>query len=175
MLRIDIEGLGATVTQLKKFEPELFSQMKKEIINEPGVASVISSIESKVPVVSPLTGNQLGQGGMLHNGRTRYLTPKIRTYMRPSAKLGRGGTERSLIGFEAVSPSDAVGFEILDLVGKGPKGKSRNAEGMLEKIKGRPSRYVWAGYEKRKEGVSKAVLAIIERYSNKTNARLKVM
>lgn len=175
MLRIDVEGLGATVKELKRFEPQLFSQMKKEIINEPGVASVISSIESKVPPVSPLTGNRLGQGGMLHNGRTRYLTPKIRTYMRPSVKLGRGGTERSLVGFEAVSPSDAVGFEILDLVGGGPDANSRNAQGMLKKVKGKASRYVWAGYEKRKEGVSKAVLAIIERYSNKTNARLKVM
>jgi hypothetical protein len=46
---------------------------------------------------------------------------------------------------------------------------------MLEKLNGKASRYVWAGYERRKEGVSKAVLAIIERYSNKTNVKLKVM
>jgi hypothetical protein len=175
MLRIDVEGLGATVRELKKFEPELFSQMRKEIINEPGVASVISSIESKVPIVSPLVGNRLGQGGMLHNGRTRYATPKIRTYIRPNAKLGRGGTERSLIGFEAVSPGDAVGFEILDLVGSGPDAGSRNSKGMLKKLDGKASRYVWAGYERRKEGVSAAVLAIINRYSTKANTRLKVM
>ena len=175
MIPVDVEGLGATVRELKKFEPELFSQMRKEIINEPGVATVISSIKSKVPTISPLLGNRLGQGGMLHKGRTRYAIPKIRTYIRPSTRLGRGGTERSLIGFEAVSPGNAVGFEILDLVGRGPDANSRNAQGMLKKVKGEASRYVWKGYESRKEGVSAAVLAIINRYSNKTNTKLRVM
>jgi hypothetical protein len=168
MLRVDVEGIGATVTELKKFEPQLFAQMRKEIITEPGVASVLSSIQSKVPTVSPLRG-------MLHNGRTRYAIPKIRTYIRPSAKLGRGGTERSLIGFEAVSPGDAVGFEILDLVGSGPDANSRNARGMLQKLQGKASRYVWKGYEAKKEGVSAAVLAIITRYTTKTNVKLRVM
>ena len=168
MLRVDVEGIGATVTELKKFEPKLFAQMRKEIITEPGVASVLSSIQSKVPPVSPLFG-------MLHNGRTRYAIPKIRTYIRPSAKLGRGGTERSLIGFEAVSPGDAVGFEILDLVGSGPDANSRNARGMLKKVKGKASRYVWKGYEAKKEGVSAAVLAIVKRYIDKTNVKLRVM
>jgi hypothetical protein len=175
MLRVDVEGIGATINELKKFEPQLFAQMKKEIVTEPGVASVLSSIESKVPKVSPLLGNRLGQGGMLHNGRTRYEIPKIRTYIRPSAKLGRGGTERSLIGFEAVSPGDAVGFEILDLVGSGPDANSRNARGMLKKVKGKASRYVWKGYEAKKEGVSAAVLAIVNRYTTKTNVKLKVI
>jgi hypothetical protein len=166
MLQIDIEGLGATVNELKKFEPELFKQMKKEIANEPGVATVISEIKSNVPGVSPLRG-------MIHNGRTRYSIPKVRIFQRPRATLGRGGSERSLISFEAVSPGDAVGFEILDLVGRGPDANSRNAKGMLSKLEGQASRYVWKGYEKRKDGVSKAVLAIIERYSNKANVRLK--
>jgi hypothetical protein len=175
MLRVDVEGLGATVRELKKFEPELFNKMRKEIITEPGVASVLSSIESKVPKISPLLGNKLGEGGMLHNGRTRYAIPKIRTYVRPTAKLGRGGKERSLIGFEAISPDDAVGFEILDLVGSGPDATSKNARGMLKKVKGKASRYVWKGYEARKEGVSSAVLAIVKRYTDKTNAKLKVI
>jgi hypothetical protein len=175
MLRVDVDGIGETVRQLKKFEPELYQQMKREIINEPGVATVISQIESNVPQVSPLQGNRLGQGGMLHNGRTRYVIPKIRVYQRPTVKLGRGGTQRSLIGFEAISPGNAAGFEILDLVGRGPDAGSRNAKGMLKKLSGQASRYVWKGYEKRKDGVSRAVLAIVERYSNKVNVKLKVM
>ena len=166
MLQIDIDGLGATVNELKKFEPELFAQMKKEIVNEPGVATVISEIKSNVPTVSPLRG-------MIHNGRTRYAIPKVRIFQRPRATLGKGSKERSLISFEAVSPGNAVGFEILDLVGRGPDANSRNAKGMLSKLEGQASRYVWKGYEKRKDGVSKAVLAIIERYADKTNRRLK--
>jgi hypothetical protein len=166
MLKVDIDGLGATINELKKFEPELFKQMKKEIVDEPGVATVLTEIKSNVPPVSPLRG-------MIHNGRTRYLIPKVRIFQRPRATLGRGGRERSLISFEAVSPRNAVGFEILDLVGGGPNANSENAKGMLSKLKGKASRYVWKGYEKRKDGVSKAVLAIIERYSNKANVRLK--
>jgi hypothetical protein len=175
MLRVDVEGIGETVRQLKQFQPELYSQMKNEIINEPGVATVVSQIKSNVPTVSPLQGNSKGQGGMLHNGRTRYVIPQIRVYQRPSVSLGRGGTERSLIGFEAVSPGNAAGFEILDLVGRGPNANSRNAQGMLEKLEGKASRYVWKGYERRKDGVSRAVLAIVERYANKVNVKLKVM
>lgn len=173
MLQVDIDGLGATINELKKFEPELFKQMRKEIVNEPGVASVISQIKSNVPTISPLQGNSKGQGGMLHNGRTRYAIPKVRIFQRPTAGLAKGGKERSLISFEAVSPGNAVGFEILDIVGRGPNANSRNAQGMLSKLEGEASRYVWKGYEKRKDGVSKAVLAIIERYSDKTNRRLK--
>lgn len=175
MLSVDFEGVGQTINELKKFEPALYAQMKKEIITEPGVASVLSSIYSKVPPISPLLGNRKGVGGMVHNGRTRYAIPKVRVFQRPTAKLGRGGTERSLIGFEAVSPGDAVGFEILDLVGRGPDANSNNARGMLKKLKGQASRYVWQGYESKKEGVSAAVLAIVNRYSNKTNAKLRVM
>jgi hypothetical protein len=175
MLRVDVEGIGETVRQLKQFEPELYAQMKREIINEPGVASVISQIEANVPPVSPLQGNQQGQGGMLHNGRTRYEIPKVRVYQRPQATLGRAGAERSLIGFEAISPGNAAGFEILDLVGRGPNRNSRNAQGMLKKLEGNASRYVWKGYEKRKDGVSRAVFAIVQRYANKVNVKLKVM
>jgi hypothetical protein len=173
MLRVDIEGLGETVNRLKKFEPELFNQMKKEIVNEPGVATVLSQIKSNVPTVSPLQGNSKGQGGMLHNGRTRFVVPKVRVFQRPNATVNRAGGERSLIGFEAVSPGDAVGFEILDIVGRGPKANSRNAQGMLEKLEGKASRYVWKGYERRKDGVSRAVLAIIQRYSDKVNVKLR--
>jgi hypothetical protein len=176
MIQIDVEGLGKTVRELKKFEPELFAQMKKEIINEPGVASVLSSIKSKVPYISPLLGNSLtGKGGMLHNGRTRYETPKVRIYVRNNPRLSKSGGQRSLIGFEAVSPGDAAGFEILDLVGSGPDANSRNAKGMLKKLRGEPSRYVWKGYEARREGVTRAVLAIVNRYTTKANVKLEVI
>ncbi len=173
MLKVDIQGLGETVNQLKKLEPELFKQMRKEIVSEPGVATVLSEIKSNVPTVSPLQGNSKGQGGMLHNGRTRFVRPNVRVFQRPSATLNRSGGERSLIGFEAVSPGNAVGFEILDIVGRGPNANSRNAKGMLSKLEGQASRYVWKGYEKRKDGVSKAVLAIINRYTTKVNAKLR--
>jgi hypothetical protein len=173
MLRVDIEGLGETVNQLKKFEPELFKQMRREIIDEPGVATVLSQIKSNVPSVSPLQGNSRGQGGMLHNGRTRFVVPKVRVFQRANASLNRSGGERSLIGFEAVSPGNAVGFEILDIVGRGPNANSNNARGMLRKVQGNASRYVWKGYDRRKDGVSKAVLAIIERYTSKMNVKLR--
>jgi hypothetical protein len=172
MLRVEVEGLGETLNLLKKFEPELFAQMRKEIINEPGVATVLSEIKSRVPPVSPLQGNRKRQGGMLHKGRTRYAIPKVRVFQRPNASLGKSGKERSLIGFEAVSPGNAVGFEILDIVGSGPNANSNNAQGMLKKLEGNASRYVWKGYERRQEGVSKAVLAIINRYSEKANGKL---
>jgi hypothetical protein len=46
---------------------------------------------------------------------------------------------------------------------------------MLSKLSGKASRYVWKGYEAKKEGVSAAVLAIVKRYTDKTNVKLRVM
>ena len=166
MIKIDVEGLEDAVYRLRQFEPELYKQMQADIKSEPGVQEVITGIKSRVPVVSPLSG-------MVHNGRTRYETPKVRVASKVSARLSRAG-ERSLVKIEAVSPSDAVGFEIIDIVGRGQNANTPKARGMLSKLPGSASRYVWKGFEERRESINKAVVAIIARYSEKVNIKLKV-
>jgi hypothetical protein len=171
--KIDVEGVEDTVRLLKQIEPELYKKMIAEVKNEPGVASVVSGIKSRIPSVSPLQGNQFGYGGMIHNGRTGYKGAKVSANFKPSAKITRSN-ERAILTIGAVPPKDGVGFEIIDMVGRGPKGGTRQGQGMQSKLPGSPSRYVWKGFEEKKEGITRAVVSIIEKYSNIVNVKLKV-
>jgi hypothetical protein len=165
-MQIDIEGVQDTVRQLRLIEPELYKKMISEVKNEPGVALVVSGIKSRIPSVSPLRG-------MNHKGRTAYTGAKVSTNFRPSNRLTRGN-ERSILTIGASSSGGGVGFEIIDIVGRGKKGNSPQAQGMKRKLVGDPSRYVWKGFEEKKEGIERAVLSIIEKYSRIVNVKLKV-
>jgi hypothetical protein len=170
--KVDIEGVADTVRQLRNIQPELYKKMTAEIKNEPGLKDAISAIKSRIPTISPLQGNEFGYGGMIHNGRTSYRPPKVGVSFRPSVKL-RGSAEKSLVTIVTSTPSDAVGFEIIDLVGRGKNAGTPKARGMIRKLGGTPSRYVWKGFEERKEGIQKAVVAIIDRYSQIVNVKLR--
>lgn len=174
MLKIDVVGLENTVYELKKFEPELYKQMQKDIKTEPGLQEAVSAIKSRIPTISPLQGNEFGYGGMIHNGRTSYAKPTVSVSSKPSMRLSMA-QQRSLVKIEVKTPATGVGFEIIDLVGRGKNANSRRARAMQDKLGGSPSRYVWKGFEERREGINKAVVAIIQRYSNKTNAKLRIL
>jgi hypothetical protein len=172
-LKIDIEGINEAVYIMKNAEPELLKKMSAEIKQEPGLNEVMSGIRSRIPTISPLQGNQFGYGGMIHNGRTSYKGAKVSASVRPSVRLDRAG-QRSLVTIVTAPPKDGVGFTIIDMVGRGPKGNSRKGAGMQDKLSGSPSRYVWKGFEERKEGINKAVTAIIARYAEQVNVKLRI-
>lgn len=173
MAQINIEGLQKTLKALKDLDPQLRNQLIKDIKNEPGLNAAMSSIRSRIPSVSPLQGNQFGYGGMNHRGRTSYKKPRVSTSVTPSKRL-TFTNERSIVTIQVVSPSNGVGFEIIDMVGKGRDANSRQAQGMKRKLSGQPSRYVWKGFEQRKEGITRAVVNIIEKYSKIVNVKLKI-
>ena len=170
--KIDIQGVEDTVKLLRKLEPELLAKMSSEISNEPGLNETMSGIRSRIPTVSPLQGNRDGYGGMIHNGRTSYKGATVKPSFRPSVRLGRTN-ERSLVTIVTAPPAGGVGFEIIDMVGRGKRGNSARAEGMKSKLPQSPSRYAWKGFEERKEGIQKAVVAIIGRYSTLVNVKLR--
>ena len=164
--KIDVEGVQDTVRLLRNVEPELYKKLISEVKNEPGVASAVAGIKSNIPSVSPLSG-------MNHNGRTAYTGARASSNFRPSNRLDRG-SQRSILTIGAAPSGGGVGFEIVDLVGRGPRGNSAKAQGMKRGLGGSPSRYVWKGFEQRKEGVTNAVVSIIEKYSKIVNVKLKV-
>jgi hypothetical protein len=173
LAQIDIQGVQDTISTLRKFEPDLYKQLIKDIKNEPGVNEVMSGIRSRIPVVSPLQGNQFGYGGMNHNGRTSYKIPKVSVQATPSKRLNFAN-ERSIVTIQVLSPKNGVGFEIIDMVGRGQNANTRQAQGMRRKLAGSPSRYVWKGFEERREGVTRAIVSILDRYSQTVNVKLKV-
>jgi hypothetical protein len=171
--KIEVEGIQDTISILRKFEPELYQQLIKDIKNEPGLNQVMSGIRARIPAVSPLLGNQFGYGGMNHNGRTSYKVPKVSTAVTPSKRLNFAN-QRSIVTIQVVPPKNGVGFEIIDMVGRGKNANTRKAQGMKKKLYGDPSRYVWKGFEERREGITRAVVSIIEKYSDTINVKLKV-
>ena len=171
--KIDIEGVRDTINILRQVEPDLLKDLRKDIVNEPGLNEAVSSIRSRIPPVSPLLGNQFGYGGMVHNGRTSYRGAKVEAKFFPSVKLG-ARNEKSLVTIVTTPPKDGVGFEIIDMVGRGKNANTAKAAGMKKKLPGSPSRYVWKGFEEKKEGINRAITAIIGRYSEKVNVKLKV-
>lgn len=165
MLKVDVEGVQETVYKLRNFEPELYKQMQKDIKSEPGLQSAMGGIKSRIPAVSPLRG-------MNHSGDSSYGGASVKVASRPSARLDRG-SQRTIVRIDTVSPKSSYGFQLIDLVGSGARGNSPKAQGMKKKLQGSPSRFVWKGFETKQEGVTRAVMAIIERYANKVNVKLR--
>jgi hypothetical protein len=165
--KIDVEGVQSTIKILREFEPDLYKQLIKDIKTEPGMTAALSAIRSKAPPISPLSG-------MLESGtKWKYQPPRVTTSVTPSKRLDFGN-QRSIVTIQAVSPRNAVGFEIIDMVGRGRKGNSPKAEGMKKKLRGSPSRYVYKGFEQRQAGVTQAVLNILNKYAKIVNVKLKV-
>jgi hypothetical protein len=163
---IKISGLKETIRELKKLDPELLKQMRRDIKKEPGIVNAMSAIKSAAPSVAPLSG-------MMHNGRTGYGKPRVSTSFRPGVRLDRA-KQRSIVTINTVSPKNAIGFQIIDLVGKGSRGNSPKAQGMKSKLRGQPSRYVWNSVEGKQPAMAQAVLNIIMDYSKRANVRLRV-
>ena len=164
--KIKLAGVKKTLTELKRLDPELVKQMRKDIKNEPGMVNAMSAIKSKAPTISPLRG-------MIHNGRTAYARPRVAASFKPSVRLDRA-KERSIVTINTTPPKGAIGFQIIDMVGRGSMRNSRKARGMQQRLGGKPSRYVWAAVEGKQGQISLAVASIIQKYSQQANVRLRV-
>jgi hypothetical protein len=166
MQSIKATGVKETIAELKKLDPELLKQMRKDIKNEPGLSNAVSAIKGKIPPISPLSG-------MVHNGRTSYKRARVSTSFTPSVRLDRVN-QRSIVTINTTPPKDGIGFQIIDMVGKGNRRGSKKALGMQSGLTGRPSRYVWKAIEGKETSLSGAVVNIINRYSEKVNIRLRI-
>jgi len=164
--KVNISGVKETIAELKKLDPDLLKQMRSDIKKEPGLVNAMSAIKSKAPAISPLRG-------MIHGGDTAYAKPRVATSFRPGGKMGRSN-ERALITINTTPPKGAIGFQIIDLVGRGKRGNSAKARGMQKRLEGQPSRYVWKAVEGKEQGLTQAVINIIKSYSDKANVRLRV-
>ena len=181
---IKISGVKETISELRKLEPELLKQMRKDIKKEPGIVSAISAIKSKAPPVAPLSG-------MTHSGRTSYGKPRVSASFRPSVRLDKVN-QRSIISIVTTPPKNQAGFEIIDMAGRGGgrarkqttrpyqwKGVIRthsiSTQGreMINALSSAPSRYVWKAIEGRQASLTKSALNIVENYAKKANVKLR--
>jgi hypothetical protein len=166
-VRIDVEGVQETLTILRKIQPESLKQLRRDIKNDSGLNAAVSSIKAQIPPVAPLSGM------MNHNGRTQYRIPRVGPSLK-SPKRTMSREESSLITIETVSPKDGIGFEIVDMAGRGSGGRTPRGRAMIANLARKASRYVYPGFEKKQEGIERGVLKILEDYANKVNVKLRV-
>ena len=167
-VRIDVEGVQDTIALLRKIEPDSLKELRRDIKNDPGLTAAASSIRSQIPPVAPLSGM------MSHSGRTQYKIPKVAPVFKPPRRsLTRG--EASLITLVTTPPKDGIGFEIVDMAGRGSGARTARGRAMIANLAAKASRYVYPGFEKREEGIIEGVNRILEKYADKVNVKLRVM
>jgi hypothetical protein len=167
-VRIDVEGVQDTINILRRIEPEAIKELRSDIKNDPGLNAATSSIRSQIPAVAPLSGF------MSHNGRTSYRIPKVVPVFKPPRRSLRSN-EASLITIVTTPPKDGIGFEIVDMAGRGQGGRSARGRSMISKLAVSPSRYVYKGFEKKEQNVEDGVKRILDKYAEKANVKLRVM
>ena len=166
-IRLDVEGVEKTIQYLRKVEPESLRELRKDIKNDPGLNAAISSIQSTIPAVAPLSGMAN------HNGRTQYRIPKVSSSFKPPRRLLT--KESSLVAIVTTPPADGVGFEIADMAGRGQGGRTARGRAMIANLAKKASRYVYPGFEKKQESLEQGIQRILNKYAEKANVKLKVM
>lgn len=167
-IKLDVEGVAQTLSAIRKIEPDGLKALRRDIRNDSGVTAAISSIESQIPVVAPLSGM------MNHNGRTQYRTPRVTASLR-SPRRAMSRSESSLVTLVTSPPKSGVGFLLVDMAGRGSTGKTARGRAMIANLKTKASRYVYPGFEKREKNVADGVQRILDRYAAQVNIKLKVM
>lgn len=167
-VRLDVEGVAKTLDAIRRIEPDGLKALRQDIQTDPGITAAISSIESEIPPVAPLSGM------MSHNGRTQYRIPRVSTSLR-SPRRAMTRSESALITLVVSSPKAGVGFEIADMAGRGTGGRSARGRAMIDNLAKKPSRFVYPGFEKREKNVADGIKRILDRYAEQVNVKLKVM
>ena len=167
-IRLDVEGVAQTLAAIRKIEPEGLKALRRDIRNDSSITAAISSIESQVPPVSPLSGM------MNHSGRTQYRIPKVTVSLRPPRRA-MSRAESSLVTLVTSPPRSGIGFLLVDMAGRGSSGKTARGRAMIANLKKKASRYVYPGFEKREKNVADGVQRILDKYAEQVNIKLKVM
>jgi hypothetical protein len=165
-VRIDVQGVQDTINILRRIEPEAIKELRSDIKNDPGLNAAASAIRSEIPPVAPLSGF------MNHGGRTSYRIPKVMPVFKPPRRSLRSN-EASLITLVTTPPKDGVGFEIVDMAGRGQGGRSARGRSMIANLARKPSRYVYQGFEKKEQNVEEGVKRILDKYAQKANVKLR--
>jgi hypothetical protein len=165
-VRLDVQGVQDTINLLRKVQPEALTQLRRDIKNDSGLNAAVSSIQSSIPPVAPLSGM------MNHNGRTQYLIPKVAPSFRPPRRLA--SKESALVTIATSPPKDGVGFEIVDMAGRGAGARTARGRAMIANLAKKASRYVYPGFEKKQEGIEQGVRRILDKYAEQVNVKLRV-
>jgi hypothetical protein len=152
-----IAGVNEMIRELKQIEPELYKELRKDLISD--VKPLYQIIKSRIPIEAPLSG--MYNNGRLGWGQTIRVSAKINMRKR------RGYT--SLL---TVKTSNAA-VEMVDMAGKASQGKTASGKAMIKNLPGTPSRYVWKAAERYLPQIIESANKTLERYSKIKNRTLE--
>lgn len=182
MTRSQLIGSAVVIRELKKYEPEVFKALSKDLKSD--LNPILKGIESEInsEVTAALREKMRG---MFHSGRSSWsgATLSVRLSTNP----------KSLISISATGRSGKVGFNYAELAGiqrKRPRPVSRsyvkNGKSLKHRVDGqglafnaklmqefgKPGRFAWIRVLKSKPEIEKKVERVVENYNIKVMRRI---
>jgi len=195
MTTVQVYGIPETIKQLQLLPNKMTNQARIDL--KVAAEPVRASIQSYLPDAPPLMGRQFDRnGGMNHKGRTGWNKAAIKVSVRTSFTRRTQKNETSLVSIYVGGKKGtygAAGLQIADMAGRRNKVKSGgrtrdyaykdgtrshaiNGQGrsMIDKLQGRPSRYVWRAAMLHMTTVQRSVLQSLDKVSKQVNQNLVV-
>jgi hypothetical protein len=195
MQKVQVYGIPETIKELELVDKKIVVQARKDmkIAAEPMKAS----ISSYIPDAPPLMGRQFDRnGGMNHKGRTGWNKAAIKITVKTSFSKRAQKNQTSLVSVWVGGKKGtygAAGLQIADMAGRRNKvrtsGRTRDyaykggtrshaiagqGASMIDKLQGKPSRYVWRAAMLHMNTVQNSVLQSLDKVSKEVNKNLVV-
>ena len=152
-----IAGVNEMIKELKQIEPELYRQLRKDLIQD--VKPLYNIIKARIPIEAPLSG-------MNNNGRLGWGKP-IRVTARINMRKRRGYT--SLLSVKTTNAA----VQMVDFAGSRSQGVTKSGRAMIANLPGFPSRYVWPAAIRYLPQIIDSANKTLERYSKIKNRTLE--
>jgi hypothetical protein len=149
-------GAEQVIKDLKKIEPDLYKQLRKDIVTE--IKPLYAKIKANIPPVSPLSG-------FYHNGRTAWGGP-IKVVGKISTRKRRGRT--SLVSIRTTNTA----VEIIDMAGRKSRGDTPAGRAMIQNLPGKASRYIYPAVNNYVTTLNQSVIRAIDNYAKTINVEL---
>jgi hypothetical protein len=195
MDRVQVYGIPETIKQLELLPNKLTNQARIDL--QVAAEPMRASIQSYLPDAPPLMGRQFDRnGGMNHKGRTGWNKAAIKVTVKTSFSKRTQKNQTSLVSIYVGGKKGtygAAGLQIADMAGRrnrvksggrtrdyaykgGTRSHAINGQGrsMIEKLQGRPSRYVWRAAMLHMTTVQTSVLQSLDKVSKQVNQNLVV-
>jgi hypothetical protein len=195
MDKVQVYGIPETIKELELVERKLVNQARSDL--RVAVEPMRASISSYIPDAPPLMGRQFDRnGGMNHKGRTGWNKAAIKVTVKTSFSKRAQKNQTSLVSVFVGGKKGtygAAGLQIADMAGRrnrvksggrtrdyaykgGTRSHAINGQGrsMIEKLQGRPSRYVWRAAMLHMTTVQTSVLQSLDKVSKQVNKNLVV-
>jgi hypothetical protein len=195
MQRVQVYGIPETIKELELVDKKIVLQARKDM--KVAAEPMKASISSYIPDSPPLMGRQFDRrGGMNHSGRTGWNKSAIKITVKTSFSKRTQKNETGLVSIWVGGKKGtygAAGLQIADMAGRRGKvktsGRTRDyaykggtrshairgqGASMIDKLQGRPSRYVWKAAMLHMGTVQQSILQSLDKVSKDVNKNLVV-